>query len=186
MTRQNLGNYTTTWHYDLIFNFYCFWREIYCYLFHYFFVYNTCFLPVCCTDFSFATWFEWHSVQFSRSVVSDSLWSHELQHARPPCSSPTLGVYPNSCALSWWYHPTILSSVTPFSSCPQSFPASGSFQMSQLLAKVLEFQLQHQSFQWTDFFRMDWLDLLAVQGTLKSLLQTTVEKHQFFSTQLSL
>ena len=72
-----------------------------------------------------------YSVQFSRSVVSDSLWSHGLQHARPPFSSTTHGVYPNSCPLSWGCHPTISSSVIPFSSCPQSFPASGSFQMSQ-------------------------------------------------------
>ena len=71
-------------------------------------------------------------VQFSRSVVSDSLWPHELQHARPPCPSPTPRVYPNPCSLSQWCHPTISSSVVPFSSCPQSFPASGSFQMSQL------------------------------------------------------
>ena len=72
------------------------------------------------------------SVQFSHSVVSDSLWPHELQHARPPCPSPTPGVYPNSCPLSWWCHPAISSSVVSFSSCPQSFPASGSFPMSQL------------------------------------------------------
>ena len=69
----------------------------------------------------------WSSVQFSCSVVSDSLWPHGLQHARPPCPSPTPGVYPNSCPLSRWCHPTISSSVVPFSSCPQSFPASGSF-----------------------------------------------------------
>ena len=72
------------------------------------------------------------SVQFSRSVVSDSLWPHEPQHARPPCPSPTPKAYPNSCPLSQWRHPAISSSVIPFSSCPQSFPASGSFQMSQL------------------------------------------------------
>ena len=92
------------------------------------------------------------SVQFSHSVVSDSLQPHETQHARPPCPSPTPWVYSNSCPLSQWCHPTISSSVVPFSSCPQSFPASGSFQMSQLFTlvfKVLEFQLQHQSFQWT-------------------------------------
>ena len=70
--------------------------------------------------------------QFSCSVVSDSLRPHEPQHSRPPCPSPTPGVYSNSCPLSRWCHPTILSSVIPFSSCPQSFPASGSFQMSQL------------------------------------------------------
>ena len=83
---------------------------------------------------------------------------HGPQHARPPCPSPTPRVYPNICPLSWWCHPTISSSVIPFS-CPQSFPASGSFQMSQLfafqVAKVLEFQLQHQSFQWTP--RTDFL-----------------------------
>ena len=72
------------------------------------------------------------SVQFSHSVMSDSLWPHEAQHTRPPCPSPTPGVYPNSCALSQWCHPTTSSSVIPFS-CPQSFPASGSFQMSHLL-----------------------------------------------------
>ena len=71
------------------------------------------------------------SIQFSHSVVSDSLWPHESQHTRPPCPSPTPGVYPNSSPLSWWCHPTISSSVVPFS-CLQSFPASGYFQMSQL------------------------------------------------------
>ena len=97
------------------------------------------------------------SVQFSRSVVSDSLWPHESQHARPPCPSPTPGVYSNSYPLSWWCHPTISSSLTPFS-CLQSFPASRSFPMSRLfhqVAKVLELQLQHQSFQ--RLFRVDFL-----------------------------
>ena len=92
------------------------------------------------------------NVQFSCSVVSDSLRPHELQHARPPYPSPAAGVYPNPCRLSRWYHPTTSSSVVPFSSCPQSFPASGSFKWvssSNQVAKVLEFQLQHQSFQWT-------------------------------------
>ena len=99
----------------------------------------------------------------------------DLFYARPPCPSPTPRVYSNSCPLSQWCHPTISCFAVPFSSCLQSFPASWSFQMSQLLhevAKVLEFQLHHQSFQWTPrtiSFRMDWLDLLAVQGTLKSL-----------------
>ena len=74
------------------------------------------------------------SVQFSCSVVSNSLWTHEPQHTRPPCPSPTPGVHPNPCPLSWWCHPTISSSVVPFSSSPQSFPASGSFQMIQLFA----------------------------------------------------
>ena len=74
------------------------------------------------------------SVQFSHSVMSDSLRPHEWQYARPPCPSPTLGVHPNPCPLSWWCHPTISSFVVPFSSCPRSFPTSGSFQMSQLFA----------------------------------------------------
>ena len=74
------------------------------------------------------------SVQFSYSVVSNSLWPHGLQHTRTPCLSPTPGVYPNSCPLSWWCHPTISSSVIPFFSCLQSFPASGSFPMSQVFA----------------------------------------------------
>ena len=88
----------------------------------------------------------------SCSVVSDSLQPNGLQHTRPPCPSPTPQVYPKPCPLSQWCHPTISSSVVPFSSWPQSFPASGSFQMSQLFTsggKVLVFQLQDQSFQWT-------------------------------------
>ena len=92
------------------------------------------------------------SVQFNHSVVSDSLWPHEPQHARPPCPSLTPRVHPNPYPLSWWCHPTISSSVVPFSSCPQSFPASESFPMSQLFTsggQILEFHLQHQSFQWT-------------------------------------
>ena len=99
------------------------------------------------------------SVQFNHSVVSDSLQTHGLQHARPRCPSPTPGVHPNSCPLSQWCHPTISSSVLPFSSRLQSFPASGSFQMSQFFAsggQNIEFQLQHhQSFQW--IFRTDFL-----------------------------
>ena len=78
----------------------------------------------------------WHVAQFSRSVVSDSLWPHGLQHTRLPCLSPTPGVYPNTCPLSWWCPPTISSSVIPFSACPQFFPASGSFPK---LVKSLEF-----------------------------------------------
>ena len=97
-------------------------------------------------------------VQFSHSVVSDSLWPHGLQHARFPCPSPTLGAYSDSCPSSRWCHSTISSSVIPFSSRLQSFPASGSFQMSQVFAsggQSMEFQLQHQSFQW--IFRTDFL-----------------------------
>ena len=113
--------------------------------------------------FSFLS-FQFSSVQFSLSVVSDSLWPHGL-HARPPCPSPTPGVYPNSCPLSRWCHPTISSSVIPFTSRLQSFPASGSFQMSQFFASG------GQSTGVPISFRMDWLDLLAVQGTLKSRFQ---------------
>ena len=116
---------------------------------------------------------QFSSVQFSRSVVSDSLRPHEPQHARPLCPSPTHRVYPNSCPSSQWCHPAISSSVIPFSSCPQTLPASGSFPMSQLFTsggQILEFQLQHQSSGLISF-RMNWLDLLAVQGMLKSLLQ---------------
>ena len=90
------------------------------------------------------------SVQFSRSVVSDSLWPHGLQHVSPPCPSPTPRAFSNSCPLSWWSHPIVSSSVVPFFSCRQSLPASGSFPMSQFhqVAKVLDFQLQHQFFMW--------------------------------------
>ena len=97
-------------------------------------------------------------VQFGCSIVSDSLWLSRLPHARLPCTSPTPGLYSNSCPSSQWCHPTISSSVVPFSSCLQSCPASGAFPMSQFFAsrgQVLEFQLQHQSFQW--IFRIDFL-----------------------------
>ena len=87
-------------------------------------------LPFC----TLWVWDQFSSLQFSHSVVSDSLWPHELQHTRPPCPSPTPGVHPNPCSLSWWCHPTVSSSVLPFSSCPQSLPASESFPMSQLFA----------------------------------------------------
>ena len=109
--------------------------------------------------------------------MSDSLRPHELQHARPPCPSPTARVYPNPCPLSRWCHPTISSSVVPFSSRPQSFPASGPFQMSQLFIHIRWQKLWSFNFNISPSnehpglisFRMDWLDLLAVQGTLKSL-----------------
>ena len=85
----------------------------------------------------------------SVAQLCPTLWPREPQHVRPPCPSPTPGVHPNPCPLSRWCHPTISSSVVPFSSCPQSCPASGSFPMSHQVAKALEFQLQHQSLQWT-------------------------------------
>ena len=116
--------------------------------------------------------------QFSRSVVSDSLQPHEPQHARPPCPSPTPAVHPNPCPLSRWCHPTISSSVIPFSSCLQSFPASGCFLMSQLFTsggrsiESFTFNISLSNEHPGLFsFSVDWLDLLAVQGTLKSLLQ---------------
>ena len=137
------------------------------------------------------------SVKFSRSVVSDYLHPHGLQHARPPCPSPTPGVYPNSCLLSRWCHPAISSSVVPFSSCLQSSPGSGSFQMSQFFASggqsmgvsastsVLPVNTQDQSpLGWTG-----WISL--VQGTLKSLLQhhsskaSILQRSAFFTIQLS-
>ena len=133
------------------------------------------------------------SIQFSHSVVSDSLRPHILQHARPPCPSPTPGAYSNSCPLSQWYHPTISSSVFPFSSRLQSFPASGSFQMSQV-AKDWSFSFSispSNEYLGLISFRMDWLDLLAVQRTLKSLLQHHSSKASilwcsaFFIVQLS-
>ena len=96
------------------------------------------------------------SAQFSRSVVSDSLQPHGLQHTRPPYPLPTPGAYSNWSPLNWWCHPTISSSILPFSCLLQSFPALGSFPItSHQLFKVLEFQLQHQSFQW--IFRTDLL-----------------------------
>ena len=116
--------------------------------------------------------------QFRHSVMSDSLQSHGLQHTRLPCPSPTPWVYSNSCPLSRRFHPTISSLVVPFSSCPQSFPASGSFPMSQFFASGgqsigVSASAISPSNEYSGLisFRMDWLDLHAVQGTLKSLLQ---------------
>ena len=130
------------------------------------------------------------SVQFSsvHSVVSDSLWPHESQHVRPPYPSPTPRVYSNSCPSSRWCHPAISSSVVPFSFCPQSLPASESFPMSQLFSFSISPSNEHPGLI---SFRMDWLDLLAVQGTLKSLLQhhtskASILRHSaFFTVQLS-
>ena len=117
------------------------------------------------------------SVQFSLSVVSNSLQPHGLQHSRPPSPSPSPGVYPNSCPLSQWCHSTISSFVVPFSSHPQSFPVSGSFPVSRFFTSrswnwSFNFSISPSNeYSGLISFRMDWLDLLAVQGTLKSLLQ---------------
>ena len=131
--------------------------------------------------------------QFSHSVVSNFLWSHGLQHARLPCPSPTPKAYSNSCPLSWWCHPTISSSVIPFSSHPQSFPASGSFQMSQFFisgsqsievsasASVLPMKIQ-------DCFLLGctgW-SFLQSKGLSRVFSNTTIQKRQFFGAQLSL
>ena len=118
------------------------------------------------------------SVQFSSSVVSNSLWPHGLQHPRLPCSSPSPRVCLNSCPLSQWCHPTISSSVIPFSSRLQSFPASGSFPTSQFFTSGgqsigVSASASSPSNEYSGLisFRIDWLDLLAVQGTLKGILQ---------------
>ena len=132
-------------------------------------------------------------VQSNLSVVYDSLRPCELQHARPPCPSPTPGAYPNSCPLSCWCHPTISSSVITFSSCLQSFPASGSFPMSQLSTSggqsigvsastsALPMNIQ----EWSPLGWTGWIFLLS-KGLSRVFSNTTVQKHQFFSTQLSL
>ena len=131
------------------------------------------------------------SVQFSRSVMYNSFWPHESQHTRPPSPLPTPGVHSNLCPLSWWSHPTISSSVGPFSSCLQSPPASGSFQMSQLftsggqsigvsaLASVLPVNTQ----DWSPLGWTGWISLQS-KGLSKVFSNTTVQKHQFFSAQL--
>ena len=133
---------------------------------------------------------EFSSVQFSPSFVSYSLQPHESQHARPPCPSPTLGVYSNSCLSTQWCHPTISSSVIPFSSCPQSFPASGSFPMSQLFTWVGQSIEVSASASFLPMNTLDWSPLgwtgwISLQSKGLSRVNTTVQKHQFFGTQLS-
>ena len=133
-----------------------------------------------------------YSVLFSRSVVSDSLWPHEPQYTRPPCPSPTPGVHPNPCPLCWWCHPAISSSVIPFSSCPQSLPASGSFPMSQLStsggqsigvsASALVLPMNTQD--WSPLGWTGWI-FLQSKGLSRVFSNTTVQKHQFFGAQLS-
>ena len=142
---------------------------------------------------SFFLSFYWLSVQFNCSVVSDSLQPHESQHARPPCSSPILGVHSDSRSSRQWCHPVISSSVVPFSSCLQSLPESGSFPVSQFFASggqsigvsasasVLPMNVQ-------DWFPLGWTDWISLQskGLSGAFSNTTVQKHQFFGFQLSL
>ena len=131
------------------------------------------------------------SVQFSHSVMSISLWPHESQHARSPCPS-TPRVHPNPCPLSWWCHPATSSSVVPFSSCPQSLPASGAFPMSHLFAwggqstgvsasaSVIPMNTQ----DWSLLGWPGWISLQS-KGLSRVFSNTTVQKHQFFGAQLS-
>ena len=131
------------------------------------------------------------SVQFSHSVVSNSLRPHETQHARPPCPSTTPRVHPNLCPLSRWCHPTISSSVIPSSSCPQSFLASGSFQMSQLFTSggqsiavsALTSVVSMNNQDWSPLGWTGWISLQS-KGLSRVFSNTTVQKHQF-CTQLS-
>ena len=130
-----------------------------------------------------------HSVRFSHSVMSDFLQPRGLQHARPPCPSPTPGDYPNSCPLSQWCHPTISSSLVPFSSHLQSFPASGSFQMSQLFAlggqsigvSTSASMLPINTQDWSPLGWTGWISLQS-KGLSRIFSNITVQKHQFFAS----
>ena len=136
--------------------------------------------------------FIFSSVQLSHSVMSDSLWPHESQHARPPCPPPTPRVYPNSCSLNRWYHPAISSSVIPFSSCPQSLPASECFSMSQPFAQggqsigvsASTSLLPVNTQDWSPLGWTGWTSLQSKELS-RVFSNTTVQKHQFFGTQLS-
>ena len=131
------------------------------------------------------------SVQFSCSVVSDCLWPYEPQHARPPCPSLAPSVHPNPCPLSQWCHPTISSSVIRFSSCPQSFPASGSFQMSQLFASGgqsigVSASTSVPPMNTQDWSPLGWTGWKSLQSKgLSRVFSNTIQKHQLFSAQLS-
>ena len=132
------------------------------------------------------------SVQFSHSVVSDSLWCHKSQHARTPCPSPAPRFHSDSCPLIQWYHPAISSSVIPFSSCPQSLPASESFPMSQLFTwggqstgvSALASFLPKKSKGWSPSQWTGWLSLQS-KGISRVFSNTTVQKHQFFGAKFS-
>ena len=133
------------------------------------------------------------SVQFSHSVVSDSLRHHGLQHARPPCPSPTPRIYSNSCPLSRWCHPPISCSVVPFTSHLQSFPASGSFQMSQFFASggqsiAVSASISVLPMNIKDWFPLGWTGWISLlsKGLSRVFSNNTVQKHQLFGIQLSL
>ena len=133
---------------------------------------------------------QFSSVQFSCSVVSDSLRPHESQHARPPCPSPTPRVHSDSGPSSPWCHPAISSSVVPFSSCPQSLPASGSFPMSQLFTRGGQSTVASASVlpkNTQDWSPLEWTHWISLQskGLSRVFSNTTVQKHQFFGAQLS-
>ena len=142
--------------------------------------------------YCFQIYCQFNSVQFSHSVMSDSLQPHESQQASPPCPSPTPGVHPNPCPLCRWCHPTISSSVVPFSSCPQSLPASGAFPMSQLFAwggqgigvSASASVLPKNTQDWSPLEWTGWISLQS-KGLSRVFSNTTVQKHQFFSAQLS-
>ena len=158
-------------------NFQSQWRTYFCFLFPctYFITMSYCFL---CHISQFS------SIEFSCSVESNSLWCHESQHARPPCPSPTPGVHTNSCPSSQWCHPAISSSVVPFSSCPQSLPASESFLMSQLFAwggqsigvSALASVLPKNTQDWSALEWTGWISLQS-KGLSRVFSNTTVEKH---------
>ena len=145
-----------------------------------------------CSQEKSSAQYEFSSVQFSHSVVSNSLQPHELQHARPPCPSPTPGVHSDSRPLSQWCHPALSSSVIPFSSCPQALPASESFPMSQRFTwggqstgvSALASFLPKKSQGWSPSEWTGWISLQS-KGLSRVFSNTTVQMHQFFSTQLS-
>ena len=141
---------------------------------------------------AFSVLFYTFQLQFSCSVVSDSLRPHESQHTRPPCPSPTPGIHSNSCPLSQWCHPAISPSVVTFSSCPQSLPASGSFPMTQIFVwggqntgvSALVSFLPKNTQDWSPLEWTGWISLQS-KGLSRVFSNTTVQKYQFFSAQLS-
>ena len=175
------------------FDFYLFFSQV-CYLMYH----GVCLLPkkISYIDYtyssSFLLEFPGISVQFSRSVMSNSLQPHELQHARPPCPSPTPGIHSDSCPSSQWCHPAISSSVIPFSSCPQSLPASESFPMSQLFTwsgqstgvSALASFLPKNTQGWSPSEWAGWISLQS-KGLSRVFSNTTVQKHQSFRAQPS-